>query len=135
MSPERSLDRRAFLHAALSLIGSLPLAAAATLLSGCGAPSDPELGRRLVASLRSLLAGAAPGFELGGAAPSRDAALATLCGDLSAFRLRALTWSDALLRRHVDDLRRADLADGRTRLVDGWILAESEIAIAALLER
>ena len=136
MPPTRRITRRAFATAALPAVASISIAASLPLiLAGCGLPPEAERSRRFVASLRSALAGAAPGGAL--APPPMDAvaALATLRGDLSPLRFYALSWNETLLRRFLAGRRERDLRAGRTRFVDGWLLAESEIAIAALLGR
>jgi hypothetical protein len=131
MSPPRSTTRRSFLRTALSVLGSL--AATAPFLAGCGVPAEEALAGRFVAALRSALAGAVPAGAFASVGMGRDEALENLRGDLSPRRFQALAWNDALLRRYLAGRRRRDLESGRTRTVDGWIVAESELAIAALL--
>lgn len=133
MSPTRNVTRRSFLLTALPVLGSLSLLGGLAGLAGCAAPTEAELAGRLSASLRSLLAGAAPAGPFAAVAMDRAQAVATLRGDLSPRSLQALTWSDALLRRYLAGRRRRDLRGGRTRFVDGWLVAESEVAVARLL--
>ena len=103
-------------------------------LSGCGVPSGPELDRRIVEALRSL----APGFgrlgRLAASAGMTEAqALAKLRADASELHLYALTFNRFLLRSFVAERVEGDLRDGHTRYVAGWLLAETEVAIAVLL--
>jgi len=48
-------------------------------------------------------------------------------------RVRAIAASDWGLRRWLRERIDADLAAGRTRLANGWIVADTELAVAVLL--
>ena len=113
----------------LGLAGGL-----APALQGCGASEEARPDPPLIQALRALVGDAgSPGRLAGVANTSPEAALRTLRGDLAQDALNAITVDGARLRAHVEQLREADLAAGRLRYADGWLLADTEIAIAVLL--
>jgi hypothetical protein len=114
---------------AVGLTAMLPLA-----LQGCSVPDEEQLNRRLIESLRALV-GDRPGagYVSRSVDMTQQEALRKLRADLSERRLVAATSNRFLLRRFVDGRREADFSDGRARYVEGWLLSDTEIAIAVLL--
>jgi hypothetical protein len=113
----------------LGLAGGL-----AAALQGCGISEEARPDPHLVQALRELVGDAdRPGRLAGVANTTPQAALRTLRGDLTQDGLDVIAADSALLRAHVERLRDADLAAGRLRYADGWLLADTEIAIAVLL--
>ena len=129
------VTRRGFVAATLRSIGFFGLAVAVPLGSfGCAVPAEAELNRRLIASLRALVGDrAGEGSVSGSIEMEASDALALLRAGRSERRLVALTWNRRFMRAFVDDLREEDFRAGRTRYVDGWLMAETEVAIAVLL--
>ncbi len=127
--------RRELLAIAGPTIGFLGLAAGlATALQGCGASEEAPADPQLIQALRALVGDAdSPGRLSGVANTTQKAALHRLRGDLAQDGLDAIASDGALLRAHLGRLRDADLAAGRLRYADGWLLADTEIAIAVLL--
>jgi hypothetical protein len=89
------------------------------------------LADALRASLANLLSGAAPPAQSGDADPL-GAAEALVAG-LSRREVGTLLADADALREFLDRLREADFALGRTRYVEGWLLAESEYHVVTLL--
>jgi len=129
------IRRRELLASAIPALGGIALATAFPLaLHGCGVPAGEELDRRIVAALRSAVGGAEASGQLARAANmSEREALQLLRGDSSAYRLYALTSNRHLTRRFIDERRARDLRDGRSRYLDGWLLADVEVAVAVVL--
>ena len=127
--------RRELLAAAGPTIGFLGLASGLSLaLQGCGTSEETRPDLHLIQALRELVGNAdRPGRLAGVANTTPEAALSTLRGDLARDALDAIAADATLLRTHVARLRDADLAAGRLRYADGWLLADTEIAIAVLL--
>jgi hypothetical protein len=103
---------------ALARVRDTPPQWASALLASCSdLDATAEIGRRCLA------AGLAPAD----ARALHDRLLA-----------RAPEFSRAALATHLRDARTRDFAEGRTALLDGWLLAQSEIdraALVALLQR
>ena len=90
------------------------------------------LADELAASLSTLIPRAsAPALD----APTRLEAAEALVAGLSRRDVAELLADTNRLRRHLERLRKADFEAGRTRFVDGWLLAESELHVAVLLDR
>ncbi len=123
------------LLAAGPTIGLLGLASGLSLaLQGCGASEEARPDPQLLQTLRELVGDAdRPGRLAGVANTTPEAALSTLRGDLARDALEAIAADAPLLRAPAARLRAADLAAGRRRYADGWLLAATEIAIAVLL--
>jgi len=112
----------------LQQLGVAALATGLPVLTGCGA-SDAELA----AALSSLSAGSRAATAVAAAAPMpRAEALAHLRGDAGALLLGAAGASAVGMRALLSRRRDADLAEGRVRWVNGWLLTETEIAAANL---
>jgi hypothetical protein len=119
----------AHLLATLGLASSLPLA-----LQGCSLPDEEALNQRIIRSLRSLMGDRdASGKLATESGMDVEDALRTLRADTSRSRLFAFTSNDFLMRTFVEARRNQDLRQRRTRFVDGWLLTQTEIAIAVLL--
>ena len=133
--PGSGFTRRELLAVAGPTIGLVGLAGGLSLaLQGCGASEEARPDPQLIQALRALVGDAdRPGRLAGVANTTPQAALRTLRGDLAQDGLDVIAADSALLRAHVERLRDADLAAGRLRYADGWLLADTEIAIAVLL--
>jgi len=124
------IDRRAFLGGAGALVGLGGIA----LLTGCGAPEDADVEIRLRAALREIAYDGEGAKLLAGAGGmSTEIAFRTLRRDVSARRLYATAASPLLLREFVESQCGDDLRAGRTRRVQGWWVAETEVAVAVLV--
>jgi hypothetical protein len=126
----RVIDRRAFLAAVRN---ACALGALGCWLPACS-PTDPEVvDERLRAALRAHLGGSR-GARLIAAASGMtpDTALATLRSDASNLRLQAVASSELLLREFIESRSSADRRAGRTRRLQGWWIAETEVAVAVL---
>lgn len=109
--------------AALATVGALPM---------CRQAADDH--ERLVEALRALLG---PGQSVPAAGietkmTARDA-IEDLSRDLSPAEFDAVLASTKTLREHLAARRQADFEAGRVVYLDGWLLAESELSVAALL--
>jgi hypothetical protein len=129
------ISRRELLASAAPAIGCVGLAAVFPLaLQGCGAPAGRDLDQRITGALRQVVAENIASGQLSRSLKMTKAeALQLLRGDLTALRLYALTSNRFCTRRFIADRRAQDLRAGRIRYVDGWLLAESEVAIAVVL--
>ena len=118
-----SLDRRRFIHvSALSAIG-------AVAMSACDRTPDSSLDRP---ALLGML-GPERVHQLGTdyrAATAGENNATTLRAALS--RARSRSWWQRVMHGSVDDQVRDDFANGRTVLVDGWVLSLTEARQAAL---
>lgn len=125
------IHRRGFL--ALSLAG-IGLLAAAWLVPSCEARHGEIGADELAAKIRELLGiGSGAATTLAAAGMDRETARDLLVGGRSAQEMQAILASRDTLRDHVAERTRSDLAAGRVRYASGWLLAESEVALAALL--
>lgn len=127
--------RRGLLIVAGRMIGLLGLSGWLSLaLQACGASEEARPNPQLIQALRLLIGDPDnPGRLVGFTQMTPRVALRTLRGDLAPERLNAIAIEGALLAAHVERLRAADLAAGRLRYAEGWLLADTEIAIAVLL--
>ena len=129
------ISRRELLASAAPAIGCVGLAAVFPLaLPGCGAPAAQDLDQRIAGALRQLVGENAASGQLSLSVDMTEAeALQLLRDDLTALRLYALTSNRLCTRRFIADRRDRDFRAGRVRFVDGWLMAESEVAIAVAL--
>jgi hypothetical protein len=129
------ISRRELLASAAPALGCIGIATLApAALLGCGVPTGRELDQRIVAALRSVVAGSAGSRALSRVVGMTEGeALQMLRGDLSDLRLYALTSNRYSMRRFIAERRSRDLREGRSRYVDGWLLADTEVAIAVVL--
>jgi len=129
------ISRRELLASAVPALGGIALAAASPFaLQGCSVPTGEALDRRIAAALRSAFGVAGAAGQLSRSADmSESEALQLLRGELSAYQLYAITSNGRLTRRFVGQRRARDLRGGRSRYVDGWLLADVEVAVAVVL--
>ncbi len=130
------VHRRRFLTLSLTgaciALGPLGWLACGTARDESEAIDESQLALRL----HGLLGEAkGPPDRLPANAMDRSRAIDILLGGLGPDERRALLDSPDALRSHIAALRHVDLAADRVRHVDGWLLAESEIAVAMLLAR
>lgn len=123
------VTRRALLARAGNTLLAWGLVAA---LPGAGCGSDRS-ERRVVAHLRQRF-GDAAGVESVATtvAWSREQALQVLRGELSDGQWAEVAGDPVALDALVAERRAGDLTGGRTRYVNGWLLAETEIAVSVL---
>jgi len=129
------ISRRELLASAVPALGGIGLAAAFPLvLPGCGLPTGEELDRRMAAALHAAFGDAGAAGRLSRSADmSESEALQLLCRDVPAYRLVAITSNRHFTRSFVGERRTRDLREGRSRYVDGWLLADVEVAVAVVL--
>jgi hypothetical protein len=124
----QGITRREALHR----IGAAALVAGAPALAAC-ALSDDEVESRLAAALAQLSGSSPAPSAIAASAPlSRPEAARRLRGDTGARWLWAATSSGVALRAFLASRRQEDMSAGHVRWVNGWLLAESEIAAANL---
>ncbi len=135
--PGSGFTRRELMAVAGPTIGFLGLASGLPLaLQGCGASEEARPDPPLIQALRRLIGDVGSQGRLARVANTTpEAALNTLRGDLAQDALELIAADASQLRAHLERLRAADLAAGRLRYADGWLVADTEIAIAALLGR
>ena len=97
-----------------ALIGPLPSAAAPS--PGPAFPCDLDAARHVGRRYLTI-------------APA-EADTACLCRELGFSRVGKVAHPEALI--HLSALRREDFARGRTVIIDGWLLAQSESRLCAL---
>jgi hypothetical protein len=129
------MNRRGF----IARIAMAALGASLLALSSCrepdresalADPADTGAAARLRAALALALG---PGPSPARGAMPTEAAAALLLAGLPDREVDQLLADPAALRSHVAARADADLGAGRTDYVDGWLLAETEIAAAAVL--
>ncbi len=132
---EGKLRRRTLLAALVALAAALaaglsPISPLPWRLFGRLPGRAEWLAGELARALTPLTAKSpAPPGELGLA---RDEAVGTLVEGLSRNAVRRLLGDRSALRAHVAARIDADLRSGRTRYVDGWLMADTELAVARL---
>ena len=125
---KRAITRRE----ALRGIGAVIVAAGAPALGGC-ALSDGQIDARLAAGLAQLSGSSPAPTAVAAAAPlTRAEAVAQLRAGAGPRRLWLVTSHRVALRAFLARRREDDLAAGRVRWVNGWLLTETEIAAANL---
>jgi hypothetical protein len=127
-----ALDRRRFLllAAGVALAGAAFFSPFGRLRGGPSRPDSAD-AEVLAARLRGPLSALGAGRPIACAKPG-EAALG-LVGDATLAEIDALCADPAALRAHLERRRRADFAAGRTRYVDAWMLAETEVQVGCLL--
>ncbi len=128
-TPAPGLGRRRFLGRALGWWASLGFFSAfGPLPIAC---SGVDIDTRTTGALLGL---GAPPFvpDLDSEEWPRSRALKVLFGSVPATSVETALASPAALRRHIAERSRQDFDVGRTQRLDGWLLAESEIAVAIL---
>lgn len=106
-------------------------AAASGGLLGCSGEAPPTVSEVRDALIQALRGVPAPPLPPAQALPA-DAAASVVLSGLSGNPRRALA-DPTPLRDHLARQIRQDLEGGRTRFVDGWLLAETEVAVASLV--
>jgi hypothetical protein len=125
------VGRRRFV--ARTLAGALALSTVGALAACRPAGRDD---RRVIEALRVLLGGAGTVPQLSPEASSiatSRVALDTLWAGASPPEIEALLESPGALRAFLQERRLADFGAERVATLDGWILAESELALVVLL--
>jgi hypothetical protein len=127
--------RRAFLVGLAATIGGLAALGVAPSSVWSWLPFHRRwLDRRLTAALRRAVPGSDAGLaDAAGRDWARSDALDRLVGDVSPLALELALADDASLRTWLGERERKDFRAGRTREWDGWILSETEVAVAVLL--
>jgi hypothetical protein len=126
------VGRRAFVAAA-ALAAVAFLAAPLTLCRRV--PGHAEwIDRKLEVALRALVgADVAAAAMLASPDWTRSRAALHLVGGASQLQILSLFSRPSALRAHLADLQRRDFQEGRTMVRKGWVLSETEIAVAVLL--
>lgn len=119
-----TLDRRQFLHlTALGIVATVADSACASRDRNAGPIDRPELlGMLGTERVRQL------GTHYRAATPSENSAAALRAAVSNQGQLRI----PLLGRKSIEDQIREDFADGRTVLIDGWVLSVTEARQAAL---
>jgi hypothetical protein len=129
------LGRRTLLVSLAAAIGGLAAAPFAPIAIWNWIPLHRQwIDRRLTAALREVTTGS--GSDLPGSAGtdwSRRRAVSRIAGDASHLELEAVLADEHALRNHLEQLQQQDFRTGLTQLHDGWLLSETEIAVAVLL--
>jgi hypothetical protein len=130
----RKFNKREVLAAAADAAGSFAILTVTPFaLTTCSADEPAPVNQRLHDAIQAWLGeepGAARIAEVSGM--RADAALASLRGQASDREILDAIATEAELRKFVNLQRVSDLRSGRTRLVAGWRLADTEIAAAVL---
>jgi hypothetical protein len=92
------------------------------------------IDRKLESALRALVgAEAAAAARLASPDWTRSRAALHLFDGASQLQILSLLSRPSALRAHLDERQRRDFQGGRTMVREGWILSETEIAVAVLV--
>jgi hypothetical protein len=94
-----------------------------------------ELESRLRATLKKLVPEASGSSIARSAGWTRSTAFQKLSSGASRFRTECFAPDSEACRAHLNQLRDDDLRAGRVQWDRGWLLTETEIGVAVLLER